>query len=209
MPANKEQIADAFARHVERFGYGKASVEDVAAELGISKRTVYQHFSSKRDIYAYVVDRIGDAEQARLEQALLPEPTYRAKMERFLRTVVGGMRAHIQETTKSDWMQEFEIAYDAMARAYGAIGTRLVNEGAAAGEFEFADGELANALIGAMVTQYGVMVRERRGYDADDQVVKAAMRMLGGPCKTSHTERKVAGQAASDSAAHGTRRGKE
>lgn len=181
MPATKEQIADTFMRHVERFGYGKASVEEVAAELGISKRTVYQHFSSKRDIYAFVVDRIGDAEEARLRAALEPEATYRAKMERFLGLVVGGMRAHIAETSKADWMQEFEIAYDAMARAYGAVGVELVARGAAAGEFEFSDGELANGLIGAMVTHYGTLVRDDTSYDADAEIVAAIMRMLGGP----------------------------
>jgi len=181
MAATKDEIANTFARHVERFGFGKASVEDVAAELGISKRTVYQHFSSKRDIYAYVVDRVADGEQVRLEETIKSAGTYRQQMKLFLRTVVTGMRTHIQETRKADWLQEFEIAYDAMARAYGAIGVKLVNEGAAAGEFEMADGELANALIGAMVTQYGVMVRETPGYDADEAVVAAAMRMLGGP----------------------------
>lgn len=180
MPATKEQIADAFERHVEHYGYGKASVEDVAAELGISKRTVYQHFSSKRDIYAYVVDRIADAERERLEEAIAGARSNRSKTERFLHTVVAGMRAHIQETSRADWMQEFEVAYDAMARAYGAIGVKLVAAGAAAGEFEFADAELANELIGAIVTHYGVLVRDRPGLNADEAVVAAIMRMLGG-----------------------------
>lgn len=180
MPASKEQIADTFERHVARFGYSRASVEDVAAELGISKRTVYQHFSSKKGLYGYVVGRIADTERDRLRKAVADLPTYRQRTERFLRTVVTGMRAHIQETSKSDWLQEFEIAYDAMAGAYGAVGTELVRGGFDAGEFTFADAELANALIGAMVTQYGVMVREDRHYDADDEVVEAIMRMLGG-----------------------------
>lgn len=210
MPASKEQIADTFARHVERFGYGKASVEDVSAELGISKRTVYQHFSSKRDIYAYVVDRIGDQEAARLRAALEGVRGHREKMERFLRLVVGGMRAHIQETSKADWMQEFEVAYDAMARAYGSIGVELVESGAAAGEFEFADGQLANGLIGSMVTYYGTLVRDDTGYDADDQVIAAIMRMLGGPCSDRGGSKKGAAEAAAtDKATPRARRGKE
>ena len=180
MPATKDQIAETFRRHVERFGFSKASVEEVAAELGISKRTVYQHFSSKRDIYAYIVERIAAEQREHLSALIASEPTYRARMERFLTLVVGGMRAHIQETEKSDWMQEFEIAYDAMAGAYGAIGTELVRKGYAAGEFEFGDAHLANELIGAIVTHYGVLVREDRDYDADGAVVAAIMRMLGG-----------------------------
>ena len=179
MPATKDQIADTFQRHVERFGFGKASIEDVAAELGISKRTVYQHFSSKKEIYAYVVERIAAEQRVQLESAISHVPGYAAKMERFLTLVVGGMRGHIQATSKADWMQEFEVAYDAMAGAYGAIGTELVAAGHEAGEFTFADARLANGLIGAMVTHYGVLVREDRDYDADEAVVAAIMRMLG------------------------------
>ena len=179
MPATKEQIADSFEHQVQRFGYGRASVEDVAADLGISKRTIYQHFGSKRDLYAYIVDRIAATERTRVADLVADEPTWRAKTEKFLRVVLGGMRQHIQETSKADWMQEFEIALDAMQGAYGAIGTELVRQGYAAGEFEFADAELANALIGAIATEYGVMVRERRDYDADDELVAAVMRMLG------------------------------
>lgn len=181
MPATRDEIADVFQRHVERHGLTKASVEDVAAELGISKRTIYQHFSSKRDIYAYVVERIAAGQREQLGALIASEPTYRARMEKFLTLVVSGMRRHIQETSKADWMQEFEIAYDAMAGAYGAIGTQLVAEGHAAGEFDFADAELANGFIGAIVTHYGILVREKRDYDADAQVVAAIMRMLGGP----------------------------
>lgn len=181
MPASKEQIADAFERHVQRFGFGRASVEDVAAELGISKRTIYQHFGSKKELYAYVVGRVAEAERQRLEALVADLPSARAKMEHFLMIVVSGMRTHIQETSKADWMQEFEIAYDAMAGAYGVVGTAIAGEGHAAGEFQFEDAELANALIGAVVTQYGVIVRDRRDYDQDDVVVAAIMRMLG--CK--------------------------
>ena len=190
MPATKDQIADAFQRHVEHWGYGRTSVEDVAAELGISKRTVYQHFSSKKDLYAYVVDKCAVVTRKDLAAMLETEPTYRAKMRRFLQVVVTGMRTHIQETTKADWMQEFEVAFDAMSRAYGSIATELIARGAEAGEFEFADAYLANEFIGAIVTSYGVLVRERPGYDEDDAVVAAIMRMLGGGA--AGTARKVA-----------------
>lgn len=179
MPASRDQIADTFRRHVERFGFGKASVEDVAAELGISKRTVYQHFPSKKALYGYVIERIAAEQRLQLSALVENEPTYAAKMRRFLTLVVTGMRRHIQETSKSDWIQEFEVAVDAMSAAYGAIGTELAEKGHAAGEFEFADGVLANELIGAIVTHYGVLVRENRDLDADEAVVDAIMRMLG------------------------------
>ncbi len=182
MPATKQEIADTFERHVVRFGYAKASVEDVAAELGISKRTIYQHFDSKRDLYSFIIGRVAEKERVRLHEMIADGPTPRAKMEQFLGVVVGGMRQHIQETSKADWMQEFELAYEAMASAYGAIGVELVEEGNAAGEFDFADAWLANEMIGAMITHYGVLVRDDTTLDEDEAVVAALMRMLG--CRT-------------------------
>ncbi len=179
MPATKEQIAQAFERQVQHFGYGRASVEDVAAELGISKRTIYQHFSSKRDLYAHIVERVADEERQRLVGAIEDAGTVTKKMERFLRLVVGGMRAHIQATSKADWMQEFEVAYDAMARAYGSVATELIAAGVASGEFAKQDPAFANDLVGAMITHYGMSVRDDRDLDADEALVAAIMRMLG------------------------------
>jgi len=181
MPATKDQIADTFARHVERFGLSRASVEDVASELGISKRTIYQHFSSKRELYGYVVGRIAEGERDRLAALVADGPSWSERTERFLWIVISGMRQHIQETTKADWLQEFEVAVDAMTAAYGAVAVELIRGGYEAGEFRFADAELANGLIGAMVTYYGTVVREHRDFDADEAVVAAIMRMLGCP----------------------------
>lgn len=42
-----------FAEH----GYDAASVEEIAAQAGVSKPLVYEHFGGKQGIYAVVVDR--------------------------------------------------------------------------------------------------------------------------------------------------------
>lgn len=67
MSVTKQAIAETFARHVERFGYAKTTLDEVARELGISKKTLYVHFDGKSAIYAYLVERI--AKQARREMA--------------------------------------------------------------------------------------------------------------------------------------------
>ena len=51
MPSNasdtRERIADVFKKHFTYFGFKKTSVDEVAKELKISKKTIYQFFSSK------------------------------------------------------------------------------------------------------------------------------------------------------------------
>lgn len=58
--AVKESILDATDRLLARFGYRKMTVEDIAAEAGIGKGTIYLHFSSKEEVVLSHVDRIVD-----------------------------------------------------------------------------------------------------------------------------------------------------
>jgi AcrR family transcriptional regulator len=49
--AKRERIADAAMRHFAERGYQGARVEDVAAELGIAKGSIFQHFGSKAGLF--------------------------------------------------------------------------------------------------------------------------------------------------------------
>ena len=63
MPATKDEIAAKFMELAFRFGYRRTAVEDVARELRISKKTIYEHFSSKQDLLRYALE-LGAASSA-------------------------------------------------------------------------------------------------------------------------------------------------
>lgn len=46
----KDQILDVVARLIQRYGLKKFTVDEVAAELHISKKTIYQYFSGKDEM---------------------------------------------------------------------------------------------------------------------------------------------------------------
>ncbi|WP_051183424.1 TetR/AcrR family transcriptional regulator [Nocardia vinacea] len=50
----RERIIDAAMRCIDRHGARKATLSDVAAELGVIRQTVYRHFSSTEDLFAAV-----------------------------------------------------------------------------------------------------------------------------------------------------------
>jgi AcrR family transcriptional regulator len=175
----KEQIAETFERHVAQAGYAKANLDEVARELHISKKTIYVHFDGKREIYAYIVERQAAREQVRLRGMVAELPNHRAKAEALLKYVIGSARAHIAETSEAEWLQEYEIAADAFAKANGDLLREVVAEGIAAGEFAAGDADLAEKMITAMVLEYVVMVNSDPSFDRDEELVERISRFIG------------------------------
>lgn len=179
MPATKDQIADAFERQVGRFGYARAAVEDVSAELGISKRTIYQHFSSKKDLYAFIIDRLAMQSRSELRQAVAGPETWGEKLEALTRVVLAGARQHIVETSRAEWEQEYEIAGDAFMKAVGDVTGEIIGGGIEAGEFAFPDAAIAERLASALVLEYVLLVRADPDLDIDEDLASAVRRFLG------------------------------
>lgn len=73
----RERILDAAETLLGRFGYRKMTVDDLAAEAGIGKGTVYLSFKSKEEAVLGTVDRIVDAvcdEMERIRASNAPAP---------------------------------------------------------------------------------------------------------------------------------------
>lgn len=56
--STREAILQATDRLLARYGYKKMTIDDLAAEVGIGKGSVYLHFSSKQEIALSHIDRI-------------------------------------------------------------------------------------------------------------------------------------------------------
>lgn len=66
----KNKILDAVARLIERYGLKKFTVDEVAAELHISKKTLYQFFSGKDEmVLQYFEEILASDRQSVLEAA--------------------------------------------------------------------------------------------------------------------------------------------
>jgi AcrR family transcriptional regulator len=175
----QQRIAEAFGAQVARVGYAKANLDDVARELRISKKTIYVHFDGKRDIYAHLVEEQASAERARLKAAVADLPTCAAKVETLMRSVIGSARAHVERTTREEWLQEYEIAADAFRKANGDLMRELVQDGMAAGEFPAGDAVLVEKMLAAMIVEYLLMVNADETYDRDDELVGRMLRFIG------------------------------
>lgn len=181
MPATKDEIAELFWRHVEHYGFAKTSVGDVARELGISKTTVYQYFTSKDDILHYVIQTGAKGEAERVEKEYADVPTYWGRIERFIRVnVLQQTRDWLDRYQRTEARHQFELGGRIARETYHALMIGWVTAGVQAGEFHVlgGDAELTARFIGAVVLDATELIREDRDRDIDDAVIEAARKLL-------------------------------
>lgn len=80
----REAILDAVDRRLARFGYKKMTIDELAADAGIGKGTVYLHFSSKEEVVLSHVDRIVERLSARLERIAAGSGSAAARLRAML-----------------------------------------------------------------------------------------------------------------------------
>src|SRR6516225_5249986 len=67
----RNRILDATERLLARLGYQKTTMDDIAREAGIGKRTIYLHFPSKEEVALGSIDRIVERLKERLQTLAL------------------------------------------------------------------------------------------------------------------------------------------
>jgi AcrR family transcriptional regulator len=90
----RQQLLDISRRLFAERGLDATSIEEIAAQAGVSKPVVYEHFGSKEGIYAVVVDREVERFLAMATQLLEGEDT----REKFETAAITLLR-YIEENT--------------------------------------------------------------------------------------------------------------
>src|SRR5512136_504103 len=80
----RDLILDAVDVLLARYGYRKMTMEDVAAEAGIGKGTIYLHFPSKEELVLSHVDRIVERVAARMREVASSGLTPAERVRRML-----------------------------------------------------------------------------------------------------------------------------
>ncbi len=78
----RQRLIDAASQVFGRRGYGQATVEEIAAEAGVSNGALYHHFASKEELFRAILE--GHMHEHRIElEALLPASSFREAVEHF------------------------------------------------------------------------------------------------------------------------------
>jgi TetR/AcrR family transcriptional repressor of nem operon len=88
-PVQRQRLIEAAWRAFQRSHYERTSVADIVREAGMSSRSFYDHFASKDDLVAEIVEELGAQLLAALE-AILREPLedLQEHADRALRTLL-------------------------------------------------------------------------------------------------------------------------
>ncbi|MBN1336687.1 MAG: TetR/AcrR family transcriptional regulator [Deltaproteobacteria bacterium] len=145
-------LLDAARDIILRFGYRKATLEDIAAEAGVSRATVYNYFTSKEEVFQAIIQREVEILREVMLASADPESAPEERLMDFVRTHFRHLRAirtlySVNQIAAKDVMpmvQDFITGFDKDVRAFLAA---TLQEGVDSGRFRSVD---THALAGAL-----------------------------------------------------------
>jgi AcrR family transcriptional regulator len=183
----RERILEEAVKLFYERGFTGTTLDDIAAELGVTKPFIYTHFRSKTDLLAAIcmptIELSLDAVSRAAKGTGSPtERLYRAIV--YFTQVVLSRQANIAIYFR----EEKNLAPDALAeinalrKKFDRVLSRLLAEGVAAGEFDIKDVSLAALAIGGMISWAYTWHRPEGRLALDDmceRMADLALQMVG------------------------------
>jgi AcrR family transcriptional regulator len=170
---HRDAILTAAAETFARFGFKKASIDDIARRAGIGKGTVYLHFESKEELFGAVVLRVAVNAIAGLEAVVKEARTPQAKVRAFLEA-----RTALMARTAADLRVSEEALLELLSQAEAhrreprareaAVLEGVIKEGNAKGVFAVRSPRLVAAGISACLEGLDRLVVGPRGPEVQE-----------------------------------------
>lgn len=174
----KQSIADAFKRHFQHFGFKKTTVDEIAHELQISKKTIYQHFNTKEEIFYFVVSQVARQYLRKMVNELAGDPTASQKLSHLVRMIFDETRKWLSDNDAFEFRYKYEIAELAFKDAYSELIQRLLKEGITSGEFRPVPVDLTVLMIQGMFSESMRLVSADPQRDIEEHLIEAILKIV-------------------------------
>ena len=81
---DKQRIVEVASRHFRQVGISKVTLDEIASELGMSKKTMYKFFSSKEELLSAVVHGMMNGLRAKVEEIVGSDRSFAEKLPEIL-----------------------------------------------------------------------------------------------------------------------------
>ncbi|MCJ7666248.1 MAG: TetR/AcrR family transcriptional regulator [Actinobacteria bacterium] len=174
----KEKIADAFKKHFNYFGFKKTSVDDVAKELKVSKKTIYQIFTSKEKIFYYIVTRIAIGIKIGMEKDLQKFQSENEKLGYIIVQIFDKSKNWLKKNDAFEFRYKYEIGSLAFKDAFKDLLVKIVKSGMEKGEFKQAPLEIKVRFIEGVISGGMDMIAQNPDQEVVEDVIDSVLKML-------------------------------
>lgn len=178
MAATKDDIARRFNELAGRYGFRRTSVEDVARALRISKKTIYQHFTSKEELLRYAVE-LASQEQCRRVEEMLTESTALGRLQQAATIALADARAYFAGSPAAEIAEPPDLVATVNDVVFGRLLRKLVAQGVESGEFVVADPDTTAAFLNAIGMEAVRLVHSDQSRHPEAALLEAMRRLLG------------------------------
>jgi TetR/AcrR family transcriptional regulator, cholesterol catabolism regulator len=179
MPATKDEIALTFMTLAFRFGFRRTAVEDVARQLQISKKTIYEYFPTKDALLEYALE-LAALEQRRRVESLLTEDTALGRALQVTSIALADARAGFAQNPGVELAEPPELQTRVNDRVYGPMVRAVLEQGIAAGEFAVADVDLTSRFVQAIGTEAVRQIHDDPASHPEEATIQAIRRLITG-----------------------------
>jgi AcrR family transcriptional regulator len=136
----RDRVLDAAERLLARLGYQKTTMDDIAREAGVGRRTIYLHFAGKEEVALGTIDRIVERLKGRLRDLAGAGGPAAERLRRMLLE-----RVLFRFDSVRDYYQSIDDLFRSIRPAYMARRARYFDEEAALFAAVLAEGRAAGA----------------------------------------------------------------
>jgi AcrR family transcriptional regulator len=189
----RERILEEAVKLFYQRGFTGTTLDDIAAELGVTKPFIYTHFRSKTDLLAALCKPTIELSLDAVSRAAQAPGSPIARLHRAIMDFTQVVLSR-QANIAIYFREEKNLAPDALAeinalrRKFDRVLSNLLTEGVAVGEFEMVDVNLAALAIGGMISWAYTWHRPEGRLPLDElcqRMADLALQMVGARSKVS------------------------